>query len=157
MGENGAEERDGQADAQAGPGSGDDIGADIARAFKLAQVALHGAAAFAHGAGEVRDGDLSHAGVAVSAVGVGREDAGAAACAVGEVGVGVEPCRQLGHIEADLADRGERFLFGWQVAGVQRSQLAGGVFGMQEVLHSYEKTREKGADRRMQDFSCTGF
>ena len=82
--ENRAQQRDGEADAQAGAGGCYDICADIAGAFKLAQITLHGAAAFGHGAGEVGDGDLGAAGVAVVAVGVGGENAGAAAGAVGE-------------------------------------------------------------------------
>src|ERR1035437_628390 len=129
MGENGAQQRDDQADAQAGAGSGDDIGADITRAFKLAQVALHGTAAFAHGAGEVGHSDLRRAGVAVSAVGVGGEDAGAASGAVGEVGVGVEACGQFGHVCAAVADGDERLLLGGQVAAAQRTVAADLVGG----------------------------
>ena len=82
----------------------------------------------------IGDGDLGRAGVAVAAVGVGGEDARAAAGAVGEVGVGVEPRCEFGDIGAVVAHWGERFLFCGKVAGTQRSELAGRVFGMHRLL-----------------------
>ena len=96
----------------------DDVDADIACAFKLAQIALHGAARFAEGLHQPCDGDFGRAAVAVAAVDIFRQLAGAAARAVGQVAVVVDPRGHLRHVGAAVARRGRKSgLFGGQPAG----------------------------------------
>ena len=93
---------------------------DIACAFKLAQVALHGAARLAERAHQLGDGDFGCAGFAVLAVDVFRQLAGAAPRAVRQVGVVLDPRGHLRHVGAAVARRCvPGFRFGGKVAGSQ--------------------------------------
>ena len=84
----------------------DHVDADVALAFEQAQVTLHRAAALAERLHEPGDGDFAGAVCARVAVSVLGELARAAAGAVGEVGVVVEPGGEFGDVGAAVFGRG---------------------------------------------------
>ena len=98
----------------------DDFDSDVTRVFKLTQVALHGAPVLVESAHQPGDGDVGGAGVAIFTVNILHQLARAAAGAVGQVGIVLDPRGHLRHIGAAVARRRvQGFQFGGKVTGSQ--------------------------------------
>jgi hypothetical protein len=121
LGKQGLEQLDGEADAHSCV-RGDDLDADVSGVLQLAEVTLNCPAAASQGEGQVAHRDLAFSRIAVTLVGVLGDFAAATARAVAQIRIIVNGGRELWREAAVVGPpRYERFLFGGQVAGAQRT------------------------------------